>query len=98
MLPPVPLVRKSHRLSSESPDVGSTHPEARIAQSLRTSRDMKNGGYLHMSACKSGWFDSKKNRRRIHYRSSWELAYYESLERDPPTYHSVSFLPFQIGP
>lgn len=65
-------------------DWNQAHPEARQEQGRKRAEDIRSGKVQLSSICyKNGWFISKKNGKKLHYRSGLELDWYQRLEADP---------------
>lgn len=86
-----PEVKEKHRKAMveamNRPDVKERHilalncPEVREKHSKTTSRLICEGRFNPVSHAKHGWFYSVKNKKKLWYRSSYELQAYKILEQ-----------------
>lgn len=79
-------IKKSKTGKSRPDMVGdnnpSRRPEVLMVLSEKAVERMRSGAILGRKG-NSGWFKSKKNRKKIFYRCSWELFTYQIRELDP---------------
>jgi hypothetical protein len=85
MNPLSPETRAKISLANKGRKRGSLSVEHRHKIGAANSLAILEGRRHPESYSRSGWFDSEKNARRYHYRSSWELEWYEYLEFDNKT-------------